>query len=152
MTGMSKNEQKKFLSAVSKGIVCSPKMKKQFLNDLSSSIEDFQKYSDEECSVAEHFGTAEQIALDFMETVDPTEVQLYEKISIAKQRGVILGSILITIALISTTLNYYFNGANTESSEITTVIYAEDPAPDNFLTENLTEDSKTAIDSINTIQ
>lgn len=146
MTGMSKNEQKKFLSAVSKGIVCSPKMKKQFLNDLALSIEDFQKFSGGECSVTEHFGTAEQIALDFMETVDPTEVQLYEKISIVKQRGLALGSLLIIIVLISITLNFYFNGANTARSEITTIIYAEDPAPDNFLEDNFTESSKITIE------
>lgn len=149
---MSKNEQKKFLYAVSKGIVCSPKMKKQFLNDLSSSLEDFQISATPESSVIDHFGTAEQIALDFMETVDPMEVQLYEKISLVRQRGLVLGCLLIIIVLISITLNFYFNGANTARSEIATIIYAEDPTPDNFLEENFTESSKTTIDSMNTIQ
>lgn len=146
MTGMSKNEQKKFLSAVSKGIVCSPKMKKQFLNDLALSIEDFQKFSGGECSVTEHFGTAEQIALDFMETVDPNEIQLYQKKSAIKSRIIIGGCFLVIVALISITMDFYFNRGDPSKSEITTVIYAEDPAPDNFLEDNFTESSKITIE------
>lgn len=143
---MSKNEQKKFLSAVSKGIVCSPKMKKQFLNDLALSIEDFQKFSGGECSVTEHFGTAEQIALDFMETVDPNEIQLYQKKSAIKSRIIIGGCFLVIVALISITMDFYFNRGDPSKSEITTVIYAEDPAPDNFLEDNFTESSKITIE------
>lgn len=143
---MSKNEQKKFLSAVSKGIVCSPKMKKQFLNDLALSIEDFQKFSGEESSIAEHFGTAEQIALDFMETVDPNEIQLYQKKSAIKSRIIIGGCFLVIVALISITMDFYFNRGDPSKSEITTVIYAEDPAPDNFLEDNFTESSKITIE------
>lgn len=140
---MSKNEQKKFLSAVSKGIVCSPKMKKQFLNDLALSIEDFQKFSGEESSIAEHFGTAEQIALDFMETVDPNEIQLYQKKSAIKSRIIIGGCFLVIVALISITMDFYFNRGDPSKSEITTVIYAEDPAPDNFFEDNFLEDNFT---------
>lgn len=149
---MSKNEQKKFLSAVSKGIVCSPKMKKQFLNDLSSSIEEFQRCSGDKCSVTEHFGNAEQIALDFMETVDPNEIQLYQKKSAIKSRIIIGGCFLVIVALISIAMDFYFNRGDPSKTEITTVIYAEDPAPDNFLTEDVAEESKPTIDSLNTIQ
>lgn len=149
---MSKNEQKKFLFAVSKGIVCSPKMKKQFLNDLSSSIEEFQRCSGDECSVTEHFGNAEQIALDFMETVDPNEIQLYQKKSAIKSRIIIGGCFLVIVALISIAMDFYFNRGDPSKTEITTVIYAEDPAPDSLREELNRKDAQTYGDSSNAIQ
>lgn len=126
----------KYIKAIRKRMACSCIQKNQFLQDFEMAVCQFQTETNASYEqLISHFGTPEQIADEFMETLGLEAINRYQR---RRRNTLILVIVFLTVILFSLgyAIYYFYTGTGDESkSEITTTIYEPEPTPENFLEE-----------------
>ena len=126
-----------YLHSIKKQITCSSVLKRKFLSDLETELRQFTEETNADyAQVVNHFGSPEQVAADFM---DSLETEVFQD-SGQRQKNIFL-LIIAVLCLLLISLSYFFirfyNATGDESkSEIVTVIYTDDEVPENFWDED----------------
>lgn len=122
-----------YLHSIKKQITCSSVLKRKFLSDLETELRQFTEETNADyAQVVNHFGSPEQVAADFM---DSLETEVFQD-SGQRQKNIFL-LIIAVLCLLLISLSYFFirfyNATGDESkSEIITFVYPEEPAPDDW--------------------
>ena len=114
-----------FLSEINKNLVCSKKQKKLILTDIKESILDFaeEHNTDNIEDVYAHFGTAQEIAKQFLSETEPKKISkiicIRKVLIVTAAIIVLLVAITLTITLIDAHRDYNGTLTITEVEEIT---------------------------------
>lgn len=127
------NDIQKYIKAIRKRMACFHARKSQFLQDFEVEVRQFQTETGAGYEqIISHFGSPEQVAAAFMEALDREEINRYQR----RRRNVLILIIVVLLIVLSGVIYsfyYYYQHAIYESKTvIETVIYAPDPAPDDF--------------------
>lgn len=122
-----------YLHSIKKQITCSSVLKRKFLSDLESELWQFSEETNADyAQVVNHFGSPEQVAADFMDSLE-TEV-LQNSGQRQKHIFLFIISVLCLLLLILSVIFYQFwvHSGDESKSEIITFVYPEEPAPDDW--------------------
>ncbi len=122
-----------YLHSIKKQITCSSVLKRKFLSDLESELRQFSEETNADyAQVVNHFGSPEQVAADFMDSLE-TEV-LQNSGQRQKHIFLFIISVLCLLLLILSVIFYQFwvHSGDESKSEIITFVYPEEPAPDDW--------------------
>lgn len=110
--GSFQKDLKTYKNQIKSKLICDSKVSKTFVKDLQNSIDNY--IADNEVSsideIYKHFGTADDIANAFFETVDITTVK--RKISIKKLIAVLMAAVIAIVAVGVTVATISFNKSN----------------------------------------
>lgn len=122
-----------YLHSIKKQITCSSVLKRKFLSDLESELRQFSEETNADyAQVVNHFGSPEQVAADFMDSLE-TEV-LQNSGQRQKHIFLFIISVLCLLLLILSVIFYQFwvHSGDESKSEIITFVYPEEPASDDW--------------------
>lgn len=122
-----------YLHSIKKQITCSSVLKRKFLSDLESELRQFSEETNADyAQVVNHFGSPEQVAADFMDSLE-TEV-LQNSGQRQKHIFLFIISVLCLLLFILSVIFYQFwvHSGDESKSEIITFVYPEEPAPDDW--------------------
>lgn len=92
-----------FLSEISKNLVCSKKQKKLILTDIKESVLDFaeEHNTNNMDDVYAHFGTAQEIAKQFLSETEPKKIS---KIICIRKVLIVTAAIIVLLVAITLTI------------------------------------------------
>lgn len=124
---------KRYIKAIRKRMACSSILKSQFIQDFENDILRYQSENSASYhQIVEHFGSPEQVASDFMEALDPSDIKR-DSLHSKKIYWIVICMLIIVLLVLGYTFYYFYTHLGDESkSEITTIIYTDEPPPDEF--------------------
>ena len=99
---------KRYIKAIRKRMACSNALKSQFIQDFENDILRYQSENSASYNqIIEHFGSPEQVASDFMDVLDPSEIKK-DSLHSKKIYWIVLCSLIIVLLVSETGVFQWF--------------------------------------------
>ncbi len=120
-----------YIKSVNKNLICKRKLKKSIINDFRNSVLDYQEEKNitDINDIYAHFGTAEEVAKNYLSDADPKEI----KKSTSAKRIILIAMLTALILYIFGYTIAYINSQHTEVNHVTFESWSDPDIPEEIL-------------------
>ncbi len=120
-----------YIKSVNKNLICKRKLKKSIINDFRNSVLDYQEEKNitDINDIYAHFGTAEEVAKNYLSDADPKEI----KKSTSAKKIILIAILTACILYVAGVTIAYINSQQSEINRVAFESWSDPDIPEEIL-------------------